>query len=253
MKNIQKFNFVITFYLMVLVFLQLSVVAVPLFIHWDLAITHKLIIEEEVLETALIVILFGTSYFILRRFKHTLNAYEQKFSQVGAEKSQLLSRLTNTFRYIGTVNVERQEINAILCNLGNYPRTKKELRQRIEYLATRAMTIAKTPWLATRIIDRNSKKTISEYTVVRPGYLVPASTMGNREILENMNVSGLTKITSSQENLALMTVCILPKCQEKENILLKFITKQIEMSFLLYHTGFLSNPLKDKKNNQANI
>ena len=105
MKNIQKFNFVITFYLMVLVFLQLSVVAVPLFIHWDFAIKHKFIIEEEILETILIVILFGTSYFILRRFKHTLDAYEQRCSRVGVEKSQLVYRLTNYFRYICTVNL----------------------------------------------------------------------------------------------------------------------------------------------------
>ena len=68
MKNIQKFNIVITLYLAALFFLLLSVLDVPLAVQWDWAITKYFIIEEEVFETLLIAVLFGISFLIRKRF-----------------------------------------------------------------------------------------------------------------------------------------------------------------------------------------
>lgn len=249
MKPIQKYNILIALYVAVLAFLLLCVVAVPLSIQWGWAITEKIIIEEEIFETALIVILFVISLFVLRRFKRALNAYEHEFGRAGVEKSWLVSRLTHAFRYIGTVNVELQEIHAILCGLENYPGTRKELRQREDYLTTKAMTIARTPWAVARMIDRRSGRTVKEYAVVRPGQVLPSSTIGNREILEGRHVDGLTKIMTHQKNVDLVTVCILPDatCSEEENILLRLITSQMGVSFILYHQEFLPRFSKDRK------
>jgi uncharacterized membrane protein YciS (DUF1049 family) len=103
MKNIHKFNAMISLYVAVLFFLLLFVLAVPLTIQGNLTLTQEIIIQEEMIETALLAVLFGVSFFILKRFKSTLNSYEQQFNRIGREKSKLLSRLADAFRYIGTI------------------------------------------------------------------------------------------------------------------------------------------------------
>lgn len=241
MKTVQKLKFLIVIYLGALFFLLLSVIAIPLVIQYGLPMTPEFIIEEEIIETSLIVILFGISYFILKGFKHTLKAHERAVDRTGEEKSRLVSRLAEAFSYIGTVNVKLQEIQSILCGAERYPQTKREFKRFIDHLAAKAMTVAGTPWVVIRIISRCNDRTIKEYAIVRPKGVLPSVTMGNREILEDRHVEGLRKIGSCQKNLDLWTVCILPtiKLSEEENILITAITTQVEMLFILYRAGFL--------------
>lgn len=240
MKRIQIFNAIISLYITVLILLLLSIMALPLAIHSDWSITQAFILKEEIIETFLIAALFGMSFFILRRFKHTVTVYEYKFRCIDKEKSKLLSRLKDAFRYIGTVNVELQEIHSILQKLDNYPRTKKEFKMYVNYLTAKAMTIAKSPWVAIRMIDKKSNRTVFEHTVVRPGYELPAGIIGNRDILDKKSISGIVQIVNSKKNVDLITVCLFSdvECTENENILIRLLINQIEMYFLLYHADF---------------
>ncbi len=241
MQSVQKLKCLIVLYLGALVFLLLSVIVMPLIIQRELLLARDIIIEEGILETSLIVILFGISYFILRGFKHTLKDHELVVGRAGEEKSRLVSRLTDAFSYIGIINVELQEIRSILCGVEHYPQTKREFNLFIDHLAAKAMTVAGTPWVVVRIISRCNGRTIKEYTAVRPKNVLPSACMGNREILEDRPSEGLRKIDTCQKNLDLLTVCILPAIplSEEENILITAITSQIEMLFLLYRAGFL--------------
>lgn len=241
MKTVQKLKFLIGFYLGATVFLLLSVITIPMVIQHGLSVTRKFIIEEEIIETALIVILFVSSYLILRLFNHTLKAHKRAVDRAGEEKSKLVSRLAEAFNYIGTVNVELQEIQSILCGVERYPQTKREFKRLIYHLAAKTMTVAGTPWVIIRMISRSSGRTVKEYAIVRRKRVLPAATMGNREIIEDRHVEGLRTIGSRQKNLDLLTVCILPTIQlsKEENIMITAITNQIEMLFILYSTGFL--------------
>ena len=241
MKTVQKLKFLIGFYLGVLVFLLLSVIVIPLIIQHGLSVTRGFIIEEEILETILIFILFSISVLILRGFKKTLIAHEREVNRVGGEKSRLVSRLAEAINYIGVVNVELQEIQSILCGVKRYPQTKREFKQFIDHLAAKAMTIAGTPWIVIRMINRYNGRMVKEYAVERQKGTLPSSTMGNQEILENCHVEGLIAISTRQKNLDLLTVCILPTTQlsEEEKILITATINQVEMFFILYRAGFL--------------
>jgi uncharacterized membrane protein YciS (DUF1049 family) len=242
MKTGQKLKYLVVFYLGLLIFLLLSVIAVPLAIQHEITVTRNFIIEEDIFETALIVILFGASCFILKIFKHTLYAHEREANRAGDEKSRLISQMTAAFRYIGTVNVELHEIQSIFCGLEHYPQTKKEMIALINALAAKAMTIARAPWIVIRFIRRCDGQTIKECVATRPQKAVPSVTMGNRPILEDLPVRGFMKIGSCQKNLDLLTVCILPatRLSMEEKILITAITNQIEIHFLVHHSGFLN-------------
>lgn len=167
MESIRKYKKFVTFYLSALFLLLLCVIATPMLIRHNLSVTREFIIEEEVLETVLIIVLFGASWFILRAFKRSMISYKQAVSQAGAEKSKLVSRLSEAFSYIGTVNVEIQQIQSILCRIDHYPQTRRELKQIVHGLAAKAMSITGTPWIVIRIIVRSRCRTAYEYSVER--------------------------------------------------------------------------------------
>jgi hypothetical protein len=236
MKAVQKYNVLIGVYVLLLFSLLLCVSTIPLMIRHGIPLTQELIVEEETLEVTLIVVLFGISFIILRSFMHTLKAYQQIAEYAGKEKSRLVSRLAEAFKYIGTVNVEIKEIESVLGSVAWYPQSKRELKVRVDQLATKAMTFAASPWMLVRMIDRHSSQTLYEHSVQHSDKRLPSATLGNRAILESCRVNGLQIIASPQRDPYLQTVFILPKIGLAEDriILLKAILNQIETIFIIY-------------------
>jgi hypothetical protein len=254
MDIVNKLKILIAAYLTVIVFLLLSVVAMPLVIRHGLSLAHRFVIEEESLETVLIALLLGVSFFILKGFKRTLGAYERAVRRAGLDKSRLMARLTDAFSYIGAVNVEIKEIESIVCGVAHYPQTKKEFKQLLDQLAAKAMAVARADWVVIRMIERCTGRTVKEHFMEASDGVLPSSTIGNREILEGRQVAGLRAIRPGQEDLELLTVCILPATplSEEDIVLITAIANQIEMMFLIYHDGCaltLNPPSADKPSN----
>ena len=239
METIWKRQYIIGLYFSILLVLLLCVSSTPLLIRNGISISDHFIIEEDLLETALILVLFGISFMVLIRFANHLKAYQQTAKQALHDKSKLVSRLTEAFRYIGRLNVEIQEIESALCEVAFYPQNKKEFRRLVDRLASRAMTIAAVPWLVVRMIERHSGHTISEHAVRRPQGSLPSITIGNRALIDGRRVEGLQTIGPRQHNLDLLTVFILPASaiSKEENVLLTAILNQIEMLFILHRAG----------------
>lgn len=252
MKSARNIKFFIVAYFGVMASFLLLVIVTPLIIQFGVSISDKYIIEEDIIETTLIIILLAISYIIFGGFKRSLRAYEEKVEITGEENSRLVSRLADVTKYIGTVNVELQEIQATLCGVERYPQTKRELKRYIDHLVAKTMMVAGTTWAVTRIINRYNCRTIKEYDAVRPHRVLPSSTMGNREILENLHIDGLRFVGSRQKNLDVLTVCILPKTDfsEQEIILITAIISQIELLFLLYRAGFIDQQFLFDHNEQ---
>jgi len=239
MESVWKPSYLIGLYFSILLVLLLCVSTTPLLIRHGIAITDRFMIEEEVLETIMILVLFGISFLVMIRMISRLNSYRQAAESAVYEKSKLISRLAEAFRYIGKVNVEIQEIESALCGVAFYPQSKKEFRGLIDKLALKAMTIAVAPWLVVRMIDRDSGQTVNEHAVQHPGTTPPSVTMGNRAILDGAGIDGLLTIGPRQQNLDLLTVMVLPAAtlSKEKNILLAAILNQIEMHFILYRAG----------------
>ena len=254
MESVWKPNYLIGFYFSTLLVLLLCVSTTPLLIRHGIAVTDRFMIEEDVLETVMILVLFGISFLVMTRMMNRLNAYQQAEKRAVNEKLKLISRLTDAFRYIGRVNVEIQEIESALCGVAFYPQSKKEFRALVDKLALKAITIAAAPWLVVRMIDRNSGQTINEHAVQHPGETLPSVTMGNRAILDGARTDGLQMIGPRQQNLDLLTVMIFPATaiSKEKNILLAAILNQIEMLFILYRAGCIT-PKQSGRNNVKEI
>ncbi len=239
MESVEKLKYLVASYLALLFFLLLCVAATPLVVRHGIAMTRRFIIEEGTVETTLIVILFAVSYLIWRGFNHALKAYGRAANRAGEDKSRLVSRLAEAFNYIGTVNVEIQEIQSILCGVERYPHTRKEFRLLLHRLTSKAMQVAGTPWIVLRMIDGCRGRTIGEQAIERRSGMLPSVTMGNRAILEGRHVEGVRTIGLRRKHLDLLTVCILPQVplSEEQIVLITAITNQIEMLFMVYRAG----------------
>lgn len=241
MDSVERLKFLVGFYLAVLFFLLLCVVSTPIIIRHGFSMTSSFLLEEDTFETILIVVLISVFYFIWRAYRHSLKNYWRLADRASKERSKMVSRLAEAFAYIGTVNVEIQEIESILSGFEHYPQTKKEVKQILNQLGAKAMAIASAPWVVVRIIDRFCGRTVKEYTIERKKGLLPSTTLGNRAILEGHGQEGLVTICSRQKNLDLLTACIFPgnHVSEEQHLLLTAITNQIEMFFMLDRSGCL--------------
>lgn len=241
MQIVQKLKYFIACYVGVLLFLLLTVTAIPLLVRHGFSVTRNFIVEEDVFESLLIVILFAISYLIWRGFKRTLTTYRHVAAREGQDKSRLLSRLGEAFSYIGTVNVEMKEIQSILRGVECYPQTKREFKELLEHLTGKVMTVAGTPWVVIRMISRCSLRTVKEYAREGRKGVLPSATLGNRDILEGRQAEGMRTISLNRTNFDLLTVCILPhtSLSEEDIILITAIVNQIEMLFMLHRSGCL--------------
>ena len=135
MESVWKPNYLIGFYFSILLVLLLCVSTTPLLIRHGIAITDRFMIEEDVLETIMILVLFGISFLVMIRMINRLNSFRQTAERAVYEKSKLISRLAEAFRYIGRVNVEIQEIESVLGGVAFYPQSKNEFRALVDKLA----------------------------------------------------------------------------------------------------------------------
>lgn len=240
-STLNRLKIFIGFYLAALVILLLCAALTPLAISHGIAITPEFILEEDIAESVLIVFLFAVSFFVFRAFQHALNVYAQTVEDARKEKTSMMSRLSEAFTYIGSVNSEIQELHSIFCNINQYPKSKKEFKQLINHLAAKAASIAKTPWSVIRIIDRASGRTVKEHTFEFRKGTLPSATVGNRTILEGHQLGGFQTIRSYQKNTDLLTVCILPAgmLSKQDTALIAAIANQVEMYFMLYQTTTL--------------
>jgi len=243
METRQKPNILIGVYFLILLFLLLCVVLTPLLIQGSIPISRSLILEEDTFESVLIVMLFAVSFFVFRSLLRKLASYRLAAEQAGEEKSKLISRLTEAFSYIGTVNVEIAEIGSVLCNVDCYPRNKRQFRAALDQLSTKAMTVAAVSWLMVRMIDRHSGQTVSQHTVKRHDAKIPSVTIGNRAVMDGSGIEGLRTIVAHPDHPDLLTAFILPKADltKERSLLLGAVLHQIEMVFMLFRAGCLAS------------
>jgi hypothetical protein len=239
METVKKIKSLIVVYLALIVFLLLCVSATPLFIRHGLAIGGRLIIEEEYLESTLIVAILAISCMIVIAYRRTLEAYRRAVARAGEDKSQLASRLTEAFSYIGSVNIGLKEIQSIVCGIDHYPQTRKEFKHFLHELTTKIMTDTGAAWVVVRIIDPCSGRTIKGYTAQGRGSAAPTTTIGNRAIIEGRLATGVRTFVVHQKDPDLLTVCILPAIplSEEQTVIMTAAAREIEMAFMLYRAG----------------
>jgi hypothetical protein len=224
------------FYVATIGALMLMIVGTPVLVRRWIAITNYLLRDQEVLETLLIAVLLSLAYALSHIYNKLLNAHREEIQHLAMKNDGLQGRLTDAYKYIGKVNVQLQEIHSAFSLLNRLPQSRKDLKNLLSMFAQKALTIANTDWVAVRIIDRPSLRTVIEHLETRTEATFSLPHIGNKYVVEEKSIVGQVVVRCENKALDFTVVCIFPRNELswEEKILLESIAGEIELLFLTY-------------------
>jgi hypothetical protein len=216
------------------------IIYTPTLIRGPVHLTKKLILEEDTIEGILLGILFIVSVLILSLYKAEVNKHKELIDEIKVDKKKVEERLHVSDQYIGKVNVQLQEIKSIYNSIDNYPKSKKELKKTFNYYGERILGIVKSDWVLIRIIDCNTRRTISEHYEVMQNRLPEYPHVSNKMIMENKQPVSHTSVVYNPANLDILVFCILPveKINSEERI---FIQAVIDLYVIINSVYYKNN------------
>ncbi len=188
--------------------------------------------SEEASEVTLISSLFLLIAVLFRFYAREVNKYKK-------QQEDLEDRLRETFKYIGSINLQLEEMKKVFSTVNKYPESKKDIQALFVHTAERILGIINADWVMLKIIDINTGNNLHEYFVSRGNKKVGKIKVDNRELLSGDCSFGQCSIVkSNQENFNIKAFCILPSTTKDENqeFLINSIVNQLEMLFIIFNS-----------------
>ena len=229
-------------YLFILVAIFLLIVFTPYIIH-----TGFTMFEEQLVEVTIIILLFAVGYAVLSLYRKETAKNLKNINRLTKEKGDLENRITEAFKYIGTVNIQIQEIKAVFSDIQKFPENKKDFGYTVQFLADKTLSMVNVGWVLFRIIDSKNMHSLGEYCKSRGNSVLPQHKISNRALLSNKKIKGFTVVGPGYENFYIKTFCIIPKVKlsSDNKVFIKAIVNQLEMLFLIFTSIYYRNSHSD--------
>jgi hypothetical protein len=247
MKELKiKASFLQILYLIIYICLASFIIITPILISGSVHLTKKFIIDEEIIEVILLGVLFSLSILIFKLYKQEARKKEDIIKKIKSDKKTTEEKLFDSLSYIGKVNVQIEEIKSIFNTTNKYPETKNDYKKSFRFLSERVLGIVNSNWVLFRIIDRNTRKTISECFETRAGFSSQYPCISNKMIIENQFMTSCTTVISNPQNLNILVCCALPidKINKDQRIFIEAIINEIIMLFIILHSSYYKNETK---------
>jgi hypothetical protein len=233
-ENVTQTKYMVIVYMFTLGLLLIVVVATPLYIRGHLYLTKKFILEEDVLEALLIATLLGLAYTVHR-------SYRRELENLKKSNAGLIISHTEAFKYIGKVNIQLQELQAIFSEFQRYPETKSEFQRILSSVARNVRGIVNADWILIRIINQNNFKTITEQWESCAEATYQHIQISNRALAEGKTVEDVSIVRSRRNNLDVNVACIMPikTLGREEKILIEAIAGELEMLFIIFTLKYI--------------
>ena len=218
-------------HLLILVTIFLLIVFTPYIIHSGITV-----LEEQLVEASTIILLFTVGYAVLSLYRKEAARNLKEINRLKQDKGALGNRLTEAFKYIGTVNIQIQEIKTVFSDVRKFPENKKDFSHILQLLADRTLGMVNAGWVLFRIIDTKNLDSLGEYSETRGNSVLPQHKISNRTLVSNEKLKGFTVVGSGHENFYIKTFCIIPKAKlsSDHEVFIKAVVNQLEMLFLIF-------------------
>lgn len=233
-KEIARSKYVVVAYMCTLGLLLAIVITTPLFIRGNVALTEKIVVDEDIFEMLLIAALMGLSYTVHR-------VYQEKVEKLKKSNASLTKSHTEAFRYLGTVNVQLQGFFDMFVKLQRYPETKAELQSILSSAARHLRGITNVDWILIRIINQNNLRTMTEHWEFSPKTVYQHIKISNRALVDGKALKCFNIVHFRRNNSAVHVVCIMPfkTLMREEKIMIKAIVGELEMLFFIFSQQYL--------------
>jgi len=244
-----RLKFLKKIYLVSICLIFLLIIFTPILIKGG----SSFIVDEELLESIIVAVLFGIGYFIYRLYEKQTQKDKKELVKLNRDKKTLEERLEEAFRYIGTVNIQIQEVKSILSSIEQYPEKQSDIKYVFEYLGYKILSIVDADWALLRVVDLTKEKTLKEFCAIRNRTAAPKNKISNnKELIENKPKGKYLILKSAQINLGIKAFCVLSseRINDDQIDLIKAITNQLEMLFIIFTSLYYKNSHSD--NNVSN-
>jgi hypothetical protein len=225
-------------YVAILVTIFLLIVFTPYIIRSGFTL-----LDEEIAEIAAIFLFFAVGYgiFFLHRKEAARNRNE--IDRLKQDKGALEKRLTEAFHYIGTVNIQIEEIRSVFSHIRKFPENQKDFHSILQFLAEKVLCMVNAEWVLFRIIDTQNLDTLSEYSESRGNAVLPNHKISTKLLVAKQKFEGFTVLGSEQENFHITTFCIIPKekLSGEQKVFIKALVNQLEMLFIIFASTYYKN------------
>ena len=227
-------------YLIIYVILFSLIVFTPGLIKGPVYLSDKLFVEEEIIEGTLLGILFLLNILVMNLYKKENARQKMLISKINDEKKSTEERLDESFKYIGQINIQLQQIKSIFNNHKKFPETRNDFRKTLFYYGERVFGILDVNWVLFRVIDSETRRTIHEQLETRHGFTCDYPHISNKTIVETQTCSPYWLVISNPGNLNLLVCCILPvdKINNDERVFIQAITNEITMLFIILKSAY---------------
>lgn len=240
-------------YLLILFAIFLLIVITPCMIQSVFSI-----FEEQIVEAAVITLLFTVGWTVLTLYRKEAARNLRRINKLAEEKTNLENRLTEAFKYIGSVNIQIQEIKSVFSDVRKFPENKRDFRHILNFMAEKTLSMVNAEWVHFRIIDTNALDSLGEYSETRGNSVLPRYKISNKTLVSTGKLEGFTVVGSGHENFYVKTFCIIPnlKLSSDNKALIKALVNQLEMLFLIFTSIYYKEShanVKSLSTKQGNI
>lgn len=165
--------------------------------------------------------------------------YTREVNKYRKQQDELEERLRETFKYIGSINLQLEEMKKVFSSVNKYPESKKDIQALFVHTAERILGIINVDWVLLKIVDVKTGNNLHEYFISRGNKKVDKIKVDNKELLSGDCSFGACKIVkSNQENFNIKAFCILPEVKKDSNqeFLINSIVNQLEMLFIIFNS-----------------
>lgn len=197
-------------------------------------------IKEEIWQSLIIL------FFLLLIYSSSF-LYLKEYRKLRAYQGDLEDRLQETFKYIGSVNLQIDEIKRAFSNFKKYPKNKKDIQEVFEFFSEKVLSLVDADWVVLKIINLENERTLRQEKKSRAKKNSIIPKIDNKDILNNScSLKNCSIIISDQENLSIKACCIIPtklKNSEQE-FFIQSIINQLEMMFLVFSSFYYNKGVK---------
>jgi hypothetical protein len=225
-------------YFAILVMIFLLIVFTPYIIRSGFTL-----FDEEIAEVAAIALFFAVGYGILSLYRKEAAKNRNEIDRLKRDKGVLEKRLTEAFHYIGTVNIQIEEIRSVFSDIRKFPENKRDFRYILQFLAEKALCMVNAAWVLFRIVDTRNLDTLSEYSESRGNAFLLNHKISNKHLVSKEKFEGLAVVQSGQGNFHIKTFCIIPKekLSGDQEVFIKVLANQLEMLFIIFASTYYKN------------
>jgi hypothetical protein len=238
LMNKPKWYFLKNFYLLLIGIILIGFILTPFLVE------YVDVLEKEYEEMILLVLFLIFGYLTNYLYKKEVKKYEDHIANLDSIQKGMEEKLNDAFKYIGTINLQLQEVKSIFAKNDKYPETKEEMKKIEYYLAERILWIVPSEWIFLRIIDIKSTRTLSEVYITKNNSTLNKENFSNKQLISNTISNDYSVISSPNENFTINTYIVLPnKIKKDEEIMIQSIANQVEMFYIIFTSIYYKNKL----------